>query len=173
MAREHSFPADAFSVPVVEDSQTLERLRAGLIADYRPVNSQELFAVERIALAQFCLLRAARLEAGLFHAAGGASPDSEGFQRLAGKSAVLPLFLRYQAQTERHYRRAVEEFNRLKKLRHELPNGFAEAPPEPPSPPTRALSPKPPRLRASPRPSCVLQFPRPAGPANPSRMTAA
>ena len=32
------------------------------------------------------------------------------------------LFLRYQAQTERLYRRAIEEFNRLKALRHELPN---------------------------------------------------
>jgi hypothetical protein len=32
------------------------------------------------------------------------------------------LFLRYQAQAERHYRRAVEEFDRLKALRAELPN---------------------------------------------------
>ena len=32
------------------------------------------------------------------------------------------MFLRYQAQTERHYRRAVEEFERLKRLRPELPN---------------------------------------------------
>jgi hypothetical protein len=31
------------------------------------------------------------------------------------------LFLRYQAQAERNYRRAVEEFERLKALRSELP----------------------------------------------------
>jgi hypothetical protein len=32
------------------------------------------------------------------------------------------MFLRYQAQTERLFRRAVEEFERLKALRAELPN---------------------------------------------------
>jgi hypothetical protein len=30
--------------------------------------------------------------------------------------------LRYQAQAERHYRRAMEEFDRLKALRRELSN---------------------------------------------------
>jgi hypothetical protein len=30
--------------------------------------------------------------------------------------------LRYQAHAERHYRRALEEFERLKKLRPEMPN---------------------------------------------------
>src|SRR5208282_5622373 len=38
------------------------------------------------------------------------------------KSEAWKLFVRYQAQTERLYRRAVEEFERLKKLRAELPN---------------------------------------------------
>jgi hypothetical protein len=32
-------------------------------------------------------------------------------------------FLRYHAQAERHYRRAVEEFESLKTLHSELPNG--------------------------------------------------
>jgi hypothetical protein len=41
------------------------------------------------------------------------------------------LCLRYQAQTERHYRRAVEEFDRLKALRAEIPNeAISEAQPE-------------------------------------------
>ena len=44
------------------------------------------------------------------------------------------LLLRYQAQAERNYRRAVEEFERLKALRHELPSERAmtggRSPPE-------------------------------------------
>ena len=148
IARKHSFTGADFSIPGVEDRQTLDNLRADLIAVYQPVNSQELFAVERIALAQLSLLRVARLEAGIFaavlddseEAEGSADPKdssddlSEGFCRLAGKSAIMPLFLRYQAQSERNYRRAVEEFKRLKNLRKELPNQLIEDHPEPPSP---------------------------------------
>jgi hypothetical protein len=46
---------------------------------------------------------------------------ADGFHRLARKDNTFPLFLRYKVQTERLYRRAVEEFERLKKLRPELP----------------------------------------------------
>ena len=41
----------------------------------------------------------------------------EGFHRMVSKSASWSLLLRYQAQSERHYRRAVEEFERLQRLR--------------------------------------------------------
>jgi len=175
IARQHSFTGAAYSIAGVEDPQTLDRLRADLIADYQPVNSQELFAVERIALAQLSLLRVARLEAGLFDpAAGAADPVSQGFHRLAGRAAVMPLFLRYQAQCERNYRRAVEDLNRLKKLRKELSNQCSAAPQEPPPPPTRA-APPPPVRPAAPggafrAPLAVA--PRPAGDANASGMTA-
>jgi hypothetical protein len=48
------------------------------------------------------------------------------------KLASFTLFLRYQAQSERMYRRAMEEFERLKRLRHQLPNeAILEAQPEP------------------------------------------
>ena len=48
---------------------------------------------------------------------------AEGFHRMARQPTnTWSLFLRYQAQAERHYRRAVEEFDRLKALRAELPN---------------------------------------------------
>ena len=160
IARKHSFTGADFSIPGVEDRQTLDNLRADLIAVYQPVNSQELFAVERIALAQLSLLRVARLEAGIFAAvlddseAAPKAPQapkdssddlSEGFCRLAGKSAIMPLFLRYQAQSERNYRRAVEEFKRLKNLRKELPNQLAEDHPEPPRPKLSAVSPPKPQ----------------------------
>ena len=46
--------------PLNEASEQLARLREDLIAFYRPLNSQERFAVERIANAQQSLLRAAR-----------------------------------------------------------------------------------------------------------------
>jgi hypothetical protein len=41
---------------------------------------------------------------------------------MARESNSFSLLLRYQAQAERHYRRAIEEFDRLKALRAELPN---------------------------------------------------
>ena len=150
-ARKHGFTASTFAVVRLEDLNEVANLRDDLVAFYQPLNSQELFAVERIALAQQALLRAARLEAGLFTASLNevldlrdrpaimTDPDlvceievtrpqtrnfllGEGFWRSVGKSNAWTLFLRYQAQTERFYRRAVEEFDRLKALRQESPN---------------------------------------------------
>ena len=46
----------------------------------------------------------------------------EGFHRMVKQTNSWSLAIRYQAQAERHYRRAVEEFERLKALRQELPN---------------------------------------------------
>ena len=65
-ARKHGFTASTFAVVRLEDLDEVAHLRADLIAVYQPVNSQELFAIERIALAQQAILRAARLETGLF-----------------------------------------------------------------------------------------------------------
>jgi len=47
---------------------------------------------------------------------------AEGFRRIAKESNAIGLMLRYRAQAEREYRRAVEDFDRLKTLRHEMPN---------------------------------------------------
>jgi hypothetical protein len=68
------------------------------------------------------------------------------------------LFLRYQAQAERHYCRAVEEFNRLKALRAELPNEpILEVQPEesettcaPPDKPVSTPQPNPEPVAAQP-----------------------
>jgi len=161
-ARKHGFTASSYAVVRLEDLNEVANLKDDLVAFYQPVNSQELFAVERIALAQQALLRAARLESGLFttclnscydpfgepivlmneELAGNGDIEitraqnrnyllGEGFHRMAGKSNSWSLCLRYQAQTERHYRRAVEEFDRLKALRAEIPNeAISEAQPE-------------------------------------------
>jgi hypothetical protein len=83
---------------------------------------------------------------------------AEGFHRMARQPAnTWSLFLRYQAQAERHYRRAVEEFDRLKRLRPELPNEpILEVQPEeseptcaPPDKPISTLQPnlEPPSIR--------------------------
>ena len=152
-ARLHGFTASTFAVVRLEDLNEVAHIKADLTALYQPVNSQELFALERVALAQQALLRAARLESGLFTTCLNESLDSsghpiipmsqdlagdgdieitqaqnrnyalaEGFHRMAKQSNSWSLFLRYQAQAERLYRRAVEEFDRLKALRAELPN---------------------------------------------------
>jgi hypothetical protein len=154
--RKHAFAASKFAVVRLEELDSLQKLRADAIAFYQPVNSQELFAVERIALAQQSLLRCATLESGLFTLAMSetVAPDglpldllsehltadiqvtrsqnrslcaATGFERILLRSDAFKFFLRYQAQTERLYRRAVEEFDRLKALRSTLP---AELPAE-------------------------------------------
>jgi hypothetical protein len=140
--------AGRFLIVRVEDVHEFERLRTDLIHDYQPVNSQELYALDRIARAQWKMLRAAQLESSLFTVGINkalADPRcrlddelteglevtsdqnrgffmAEGWHRLAAESNDLALMLRYQAQAEREYRRAIEEFERLKKLRNELPN---------------------------------------------------
>ena len=164
-ARKHGFTAFTFAVVRLEDLQEVAHLKDDLLAVFQPVNSQELFALERIALTQQALLRAARLESGLFTTCLNESLDSgdnpmvmmnpdlvagdieitraqnrnyllgEGFRRDARHSNSWSLLLRYQAQAERHGApsgpRAVEEFERLKALREELPNEpIFEAQPE-------------------------------------------
>ena len=150
-ARKHGFTASTFAIVRLEELDEVARLKDDLIATYEPINAQELFAIERIALAQQTLLRAARLESGLFtHALDQALthddqplvlPTEElthdievtrqqnrnyalafGFHKMARLANTWSLFMRYQAQAERLYRRAVEEFERLKALRPELPN---------------------------------------------------
>ena len=158
----NSEEASTFAVVRLEDIDEVARLREDAIAVYQPVNSQELFAIERIALAQQVLLRVERLHEGICTTflnealTGQGKPlmeigdelvnddheitmaqnrnylFAEGFHRINKYSPSFTLFLRYQAQSERMYRRAVEEFERLKRLRHELPNEpILPAQPEP------------------------------------------
>jgi len=152
-ARKHGFTASVFAVVRLEDLDEVAHLKADLVGVYQPVNAQELYAIERIALAQQALLRAARLESGLFTTCLNETLDpsgqpfypmspelvgdgdiqitrdqnrnyalAEGFQRMAKTANTWSLFLRYQAQSERLYRRAVEDLERLRALRPNLPN---------------------------------------------------
>jgi hypothetical protein len=185
-ARKHGFRASTFAVVRLEELDEIARLKADLVAAYQPVNSQELFALERVALAQQALLRAARLEAGLFTTSLNETCDPDGhawiymnravvggdveitraqnrnfllgagFHQFARESNSFSLLLRYQAQAERLYRRAIEDFERLKKLRAELPNEPIQ-PDEPegkedPSAPSQTNPETVPGMPAGPRP---------------------
>ena len=167
-ARRHGFTASTFSVLRMEEVDQLENLRAEAIHVYKPVNSEELFAVERIALCKLSILRAARLEAGMFvdvlrislnddnltpkvPLVNRLAPDftmhqeqlrsyalANGLNRLMWDPNAFSLFLRYQTLAERQFRRAVEEFDRLKSLRAELPNEpIEDSEPEETQPDTR------------------------------------
>jgi hypothetical protein len=144
-ARKHGFAAAAYTVPRLEDVEEVAELRDRAVAFYKPANSQELFAIERIAITQQAMNRAARLEAGTFTTClndvlnlrerplmemdpdmyGGGEPGreqvknyllAEGFRRSVGKSNVIHLSMRYSAQSERLYRRAIADFDRIKAL---------------------------------------------------------
>ena len=67
-ARKHGFAGTKYTIIRLEGVQEIDNLRADIIACYKPVNSQELLALERMAICQETILRAARLESGLFTA---------------------------------------------------------------------------------------------------------
>ena len=150
--RAFTFCGSSFGVVRLEDVHEIANLKADLVVFYRPLNSQEMFAIERMAIAQQLILRAARLDAGLFTSAMNdvinsdnnpivtMDPDmigadieitrqqnrnfclAEGFRRIAKESDLMNLALRYRIQAERDYRRALEEFQRLERRRPKLPN---------------------------------------------------
>ena len=123
-------------------AQDARELRSDILALYQPVNSQELFAIERLALTHQTLLgdtrltvlpfvmqqgpcargaqppcQGPRIETGLFTTCLNEALDSSGNPAL-----LMTKELAGNGGAERHYRRAVEEFQRLKALRQELPN---------------------------------------------------
>ena len=147
-SRKHGFAGTSFSVIRFDDVKEVDALRADALAFYQPINSQEIFAVERIALCQMALLRIARMESGMLtHCLDRCfGPEGEhvafmsavtagdgdiqvtraqnrnyavatGFHMDTFKPHTWELFLRYQTQAERQYRRAIEDLNRLIALR--------------------------------------------------------
>jgi len=197
-ARKHGFAASVFTVVRLEEIDEICDLRHDLVNLYRPVNSQELWAVERVALCQLSLIRASRLEAGLFtnclDQALGADGQlihpmnedmaglgkseitlgqernfaiAESFHRMTQKPHTWALFLRYQAQAERNYRRAIQEFERLRALRPEFEEmerkiAEAEIPNEPDFPSQLEATEPDPASEPNPIPSGVGPAPSPA-----------
>jgi hypothetical protein len=186
-AREHFFCPDSFAAVRVEEIDAVANLSANLIAVYHPVNSEELFAIERLALARHSLLRAYRIESGLvtlgleealdvsgsprilqnpeltngLQVTAGQNHNywtAAGFSQLSRKSD-WQFFLRYQAQAERLYRRALEEFERIRALRGILPEQNL-AQPEP----TAVIAPQVAPLPAVDNIQPAAQNPAPTGP---------
>src|SRR2546430_3452463 len=62
----HGFTASSFAVVRLEELDEIARLKQDAVNVYQPVTSQEMFALEQIALAQQTMFRAARLESGWF-----------------------------------------------------------------------------------------------------------
>jgi hypothetical protein len=215
----HGVCASRCTVVRLENPAEFEELRANLVHCYRPVNSQELEAIDCMARAQLSMRRAAQLEASLFTSALSESlvdprirmePElqqdlevtkeqnrgfflAEGVRKLAREGNSLSLMLRYQAHAERQYRRAVEEFERLKKLRPEMPNEPISEHPflsetkqsESVTPPSDPQSPSEPRPAGSPQLTTIrwgsattcqpgsTTEPRPFGSGQPSPVTKA
>src|SRR5256885_3914583 len=138
----HGFTASSFAVVRLEELDEIARLKQDLVAVYQPVNSQEMFALEQMALAQQTMFRAARIESGFFtncldnHINANDVPVSpmsplltagiritraqnrnyalaDGLDRMVKQGNSFVLLMRYKAQAERLYRRAVEDFDRL------------------------------------------------------------
>jgi hypothetical protein len=191
-ARKHGFAAAAYTVLCTEDANDVADLRDDLVEFYQPANSQELFAIERIALAQHAILRIARLETGLltsclnqsFTLTDADAPLVElrpallanteftltqkrnfllagGFQHSAAQSNALSLCLRYAAQAERFYRRAIEDFDRIRSLSSGA-GLLACVPCVLPDPPSEPLP-----DQTNPIPPEVPQNERPADPPSP------
>jgi hypothetical protein len=202
-SRKHQFFPENYAVVRLEEGKALVKLRDDLIALYRPINSQEIFAVERIAVAQQCMSRVDALESGVFTCNINEAVDpegrpvfllhpdltrditvtvaqnrnyllGEGFTRQAMRSNVTSLVLRYRASAERMYRWALEEFNRLKSIRSELPDEpiyepepeetkSASAPPtNPPEPPKPLFVPL--QRPIPPDPTIAITSPNPPRP---------
>jgi hypothetical protein len=174
----HGLATATVTIVRLEDPKEVGRLIADAVAVYRPVNSQELRAVERIALEQQAMFRSHRLEAGIFTSRLNEALDrdhllfpmtadmtnnidvaieqnrnyalAEGFDKMARNSTTLPLMIRYQAHHERQYRRAIEEFERLKAMRDDLPSEpiFDDEPEQP-----EGLTPPPANPSSEPEPA--------------------
>jgi hypothetical protein len=216
-ALRHGFSCSSFGVVRLEDLQEVASLKADIFAVYQPANSQEAFALERMAVGQQTMRRAARLEAGLFAACLNETFDiagdvpflpmnqrfagdgdieitraqnrnfllAQGFHHLSRPSNSWSLLLRYQAQAERLYRRAVEEFDRLKALRDELPNEpvpdpepeqntdpYVQSESNPFGPPPPAAPQPPPQPPSAPLAGLLVLASPPQPPVPPFRATA-
>jgi len=186
-ARRHGFYADPNAVASPEDAAELARLQEDLIAFHRPLNSQELLVLDKIARAQQAILRAYRLQSAVFASLEVPSPTPEdgppagstlgdNFLRLDHK--IWSGLLRFQAHADNSYHRAVEELDRLKSIRHLLPPSQRELRNEPAAAPQpQATTPPPPPLRelrneptAPPLPQATA--PLPARPPLPNQPTA-
>jgi hypothetical protein len=101
-ARFHGFTAFNYDVVRLEDLQEIAHLKTDLTAVCRPVNSRELFALERIALSQ--------------------PAETVISKSPAPRTATTRWPKVFIVWPSRQHRLTLEEFDRLKALRVEIPN---------------------------------------------------
>src|SRR5580698_515204 len=184
------FDPSSFTAIGAEDLDAIAQIQAGLVDHYQPANSEEIFAIERIALARHSLLRAYRMESGLVtfgmqkafqipgvpqilsdpegtHEPHVATGQKSSFWMAAGfceanRTSLWQFFLRYQAQTERFYRHAIGDFERLR--RHSARSPEQTTDPAPKKPPASEPTPKqpvvdPPRVPVPTQPAAIVSHP--------------
>ncbi|MGH9627410.1 MAG: hypothetical protein ACRD7E_03480 [Bryobacteraceae bacterium] len=110
-----------------EEQAEFNRMRAGFLASYRPVNQAELAIVERIANSYWRLQRAEGIETALLdelmHTILEEHPGLDPDQALAkvftldSEAKKMRLFLRYRSAIEREYHRALADLRRAQKER--------------------------------------------------------
>jgi len=152
-ARRHGFYADPNAVASPEDAAELARLQEDLIAFHRPLNSQELLVLDKIARAQQAILRSYRLESAVFASLEVPTPTPEdgppagttlGDNFLRTDHKIWSGLLRFQAHADNAFHRAMAELDRLKSIRHLLPPSQRQLRNEPTAPPpTPAAKPLP------------------------------
>ena len=89
-----------------------EPIAPDLIALYQPTDSQERFAVQRIAHHLKMLQVCAEIESAY---------NATGAGHVTPNAKTLSLFRRYKSQTERMYRSAVKDFERIRSFRPACP----------------------------------------------------
>jgi hypothetical protein len=192
--RKFTFNPGNYAMVRVEKPEDIANLRADAIAYYRPVNSQEMLAVERIALAQHEMLRVAALGSGLHTNCLDDALDCQGKPRILHQPdltdgikvtpgqnhnywlafgfrriiqvhpQVFPYFFRYQAQAERLYRRAVDDFERLEKRREKWETEPMIDPQAEQLKPLIAPEPNPPESPVDPPAAAPAESPLPVTP---------
>ena len=105
-----------------EDPAAYEALRQDLIASYQPANAAESTLVDEIAQCFWRLQRARALEAEQFNLCCGGADPIIGFN---SGNADFDRLRRYMTSIERAYHRAIEQLQKLQRLR------FAAQPPSP------------------------------------------
>lgn len=166
-ARKHVFNRANFAVIRIESPEIVANLVADAVARNLPADSQE-----HIAFAQFSLLRRSALESCLFticpnrsHGNPWRHPDPRERRpdRRNRSHHWTESQLRAGRRLQPHHRRAGEEFDRLKALRHELQENSRNEPiPRPQPVETATTAPAQLPKRTHPHPS-----PHPASLANP------
>ena len=115
----------AFAVLAYESQAEFDRSLAALVAEHRPVTQHQKFLVHQLAVQQWLIQRAQRLESRAFdHLAGAlldpADPESRIVSRMYETNPKsLDVIQRYAAQAEKSYYRAFRELTNSKNAQNE------------------------------------------------------